>query len=587
MSNSSPILALPYIQPAQAQKHVTHNEGMRIIDAVAHLSVVSVTVSNPPALPAAGVRYVVGPVGLGDWVGHDGSVAVFDGAGWSFLPPVLGWIAWVEDETKLRIFDGTGWVTVPGLGGADDLLGLNTSADTTNRLAVSSAATLLTHEGAGHQVKINKAATTDTASLLFQTNWSGRAEMGTTGSDDFEIKVSADGATFFTALRADGGEGHVTFPQGAQSAILPRSDPQSLVTHAEAFDYMSALVRNGSGGLGAAVNVPTGMTWDKVTTPDLPASLVSTGYYPGRVILPDAVPVNPNNIFQLKCYVRQESVAGDWSAFPNEERHEQYMGLICLDRDGLEIFPNMHMRHRDNNIDSLTTLAAPLRPGDMQIQLVNAAGWNDSNGSASRRGVIVFGYKDSQGRAYDRYSRFVEEGLFQTSGVNKTTHVITLNQPFPASLGNPDDVTGVWPVGTSLANSANSAYKYSFFRALVVPQTDRWYESTSYIGGVDRSGMDLDDNFAPGTAAIQIYWLPNHTKRSGGFDGAPDTGAAQRVWFAGIHVQAVSLARLEPYPAVDEEGGFIIKVPTEDPSTGVLSMADASATLLPIEGSSL
>jgi hypothetical protein len=34
MSTVSPNLSLPYIQQNQAQKHVTHNEGMRLLDGV-------------------------------------------------------------------------------------------------------------------------------------------------------------------------------------------------------------------------------------------------------------------------------------------------------------------------------------------------------------------------------------------------------------------------------------------------------------------------------------------------------------------------------------------------------------------------
>jgi hypothetical protein len=75
-----------------------------------------------------------------------------------------------------------------------------TDADATNRLAVASDAALFTHAGAGHQIKVNKATAPDTASLLFQTGWSGRAELGTTGSDDLAIKVSADGTAWTTAL---------------------------------------------------------------------------------------------------------------------------------------------------------------------------------------------------------------------------------------------------------------------------------------------------------------------------------------------------------------------------------------------------
>ena len=41
MSTVSPNLSLPYIQQNQAQKHVTHNEGMRLLDGVVQLSVLS------------------------------------------------------------------------------------------------------------------------------------------------------------------------------------------------------------------------------------------------------------------------------------------------------------------------------------------------------------------------------------------------------------------------------------------------------------------------------------------------------------------------------------------------------------------
>jgi hypothetical protein len=87
------------------------------------------------------------------------------------------------------------------------MLGINATADGTNRLAVGADATLLSHDGAGHQVKINKALAADTASMLFQTGWSGRAEMGTAGDDDFAIKVSADGSSWTTALAFDAASG--------------------------------------------------------------------------------------------------------------------------------------------------------------------------------------------------------------------------------------------------------------------------------------------------------------------------------------------------------------------------------------------
>ena len=51
MSTVSPNLSLPYIQQNQAQKHVTHNEGMRLLDGVVQLSVLSRAQTAPPRKP--------------------------------------------------------------------------------------------------------------------------------------------------------------------------------------------------------------------------------------------------------------------------------------------------------------------------------------------------------------------------------------------------------------------------------------------------------------------------------------------------------------------------------------------------------
>ncbi|MEJ0041058.1 MAG: hypothetical protein WDM81_01975 [Rhizomicrobium sp.] len=68
------------------------------------------------------------------------------------------------------------------------LLGVNTTADATNKLAVKSAALLLDNIGNGVQAKLNKHASGDTASLLYQTNYSGRAEIGLCGGRRFPFQ---------------------------------------------------------------------------------------------------------------------------------------------------------------------------------------------------------------------------------------------------------------------------------------------------------------------------------------------------------------------------------------------------------------
>jgi hypothetical protein len=214
MSDVSAVLALPYILPAQAQKHVTHNEAIRVLDVLVQLAVADRTRTAAPASPVIGDRHIVAVGAVGEWAGKDTQIAVYDVEGWVFFPPQAGWRAEVLADGAAVVFDGSAWNGANQLPASVDQIGVNSSADSTNRLAVSSAATLLTHAGAGHQLKVNKAAPGDTASLLFQTGFSGRAEMGLAGNDAFSVKVSADGTVFAEGLRV-APDGAVSLPNGA------------------------------------------------------------------------------------------------------------------------------------------------------------------------------------------------------------------------------------------------------------------------------------------------------------------------------------------------------------------------------------
>ncbi|MCC7320349.1 MAG: DUF2793 domain-containing protein [Rubellimicrobium sp.] len=218
MSDLSPLLGLPYLLPAQAQKHVTHNEALERLDALVHLAVTRRDLAVPPPAPAAQERHIVAAGATGDWAGHAGEIALHDLGGWRFFVPQPGWRAEVLTEGIAVVFDGAAWQPALPLLQNLPALGIGTTADATNALAVAAPASLLTHAGAGHQLKINKAATGATASLLFQSDWSGRAEMGLAGGDDFGIKVSADGSGFTTALSVDRASGRVFLPAGARSA---------------------------------------------------------------------------------------------------------------------------------------------------------------------------------------------------------------------------------------------------------------------------------------------------------------------------------------------------------------------------------
>jgi len=249
MSETTVNLELPYILPSQAQKHVTHNEALQRLDAATQLTVTA-TLATPPSDPQEGTCYDIAPSSTGAWTGKSGNLAFRQDGDWIFIAPKEGWRGWFLAEDKLKIHDGSAWAAYDAIG-TPSSLGINTTADSTNRLAVSAAATLLTHDGNGHQVKVNKATSGDTASLLFQTGWSGRAEMGLTGSDDFAVKVSPDGSAWTSALSITG-QGQVRMPQRplvratlGGGGLTPASGSQT--------GFSTLSVNQGGFSLGAAV----------------------------------------------------------------------------------------------------------------------------------------------------------------------------------------------------------------------------------------------------------------------------------------------------------------------------------------------
>lgn len=200
MSEQTVNLALPYILPAQAQKHVTHNEALQVLDATVQL-VIKARQPSPPAAPLEGECFWVLAGATGAWSGRAGRLAFRQDGDWIFIAPGRGWCAFERGDGRLKIFDGADWVDVdlpPTI--RVSALGVGATPDASNRVSVSAPSTLLNHAGSDHRLTINKAASGNTASLLFQSGWQGKAEMGLAGDDRFSIKVSPDGSTWTTAL---------------------------------------------------------------------------------------------------------------------------------------------------------------------------------------------------------------------------------------------------------------------------------------------------------------------------------------------------------------------------------------------------
>jgi uncharacterized protein DUF2793 len=105
----TPRLSLPVIEAAQAQKHVTHNEALALLDILTQLAVESRTLTTPPDLPADGSCYIPASGAGGAWSGWSGQIAVFSGGGWIRLSPVSGLKAWVKAERLTVTYEDGDW----------------------------------------------------------------------------------------------------------------------------------------------------------------------------------------------------------------------------------------------------------------------------------------------------------------------------------------------------------------------------------------------------------------------------------------------------------------------------------------------
>ncbi len=216
-------LALPAIAASQAQKHVTHNEALRILDALVMLAVKDRDLSEPPGSPAEGDRYLVNPTGSGGFADRDNQVAHYRDGAWSFHAPQAGWLCYVEDEDAVVVFSDGVWASLLQ---SVSQLGIGTLADATNPFSAKLNNALWTarYDGEGGdgslRYTLNKEDAADTLSMLFQTNWSGRAEIGLIGDDNVRLKVSPDGSAWTDVLVVDNATGKIGLGAAAPESVL-------------------------------------------------------------------------------------------------------------------------------------------------------------------------------------------------------------------------------------------------------------------------------------------------------------------------------------------------------------------------------
>jgi hypothetical protein len=102
-------LSLPFILPGQAQKEVSHNEALQLLDALVAGAIQGIATNDPPAAPAPGTCYLIGQAPSGEWAGHAGCIAVYADAGLRFIQPTEGMYFWVKSTQTFAVYGEGGW----------------------------------------------------------------------------------------------------------------------------------------------------------------------------------------------------------------------------------------------------------------------------------------------------------------------------------------------------------------------------------------------------------------------------------------------------------------------------------------------
>ncbi len=223
-------LKLPYIDANQAQKHVTHNEAVRLLDALVQMSVKSRTLTAPPGSPADGDRYIVAAGATGAWATWDLNIAYYVDGAWMKLVPQQGWLAWIEAEAAHLRWDGTAWGGLSSSGSVAWGAITGTLSNQTDLQAAldGKAATSHTHTAsqisdstaAGRSMLTAADAAAQTALLnAFASGLKGLAPPSGGGTTNF---LRADGT--WAAPPGGGGSGDVVGPASATDNAIARFD---------------------------------------------------------------------------------------------------------------------------------------------------------------------------------------------------------------------------------------------------------------------------------------------------------------------------------------------------------------------------
>lgn len=257
-------------------------------------------------------------------------------------------------------------------------------------------------------------------------------------------------------------------------------------------DYLQSrglnLVANGSGFLLSNYNFSTA-TFDPTERPEgASGSFVYDTINSNET--DEFIVIDPERKYRLSFYAKQLAAG---------EQGHLYSYIKAYDIDKLVIFPYSYARVTGSVV---TTLAAPLNPGDTTITLTDATGWYDG-ATGHQRSIGFYDYADSTGYVYPAgtYTRnYIFNGAWPENGI--TGNVITLTTTYSGPAR---------PAGTPVGNMrSGSSYPYVGAVNDYIPES--WTKFSDEIGGVKQDGEQAAASpvgFPPGTVYAQIGFLTN------------------------------------------------------------------------------
>ncbi len=191
--DSSAVLQMPYILASQAQKHVTHNEAIRTLDALVQLSVIDKDLTVPPASPTDGDRYIPATGSTGLWSGKDGLIAAFQDNGWIFYTPKIGFLAYLVDEALTYVFSASDWMPY-----SDGKIGGGTSILNASPFGAETRFELLEEELILSGPSIDSLIEIPDRAIVFSV--SSRTTQAITGATSFDCGIAGDIGKFGSLL---------------------------------------------------------------------------------------------------------------------------------------------------------------------------------------------------------------------------------------------------------------------------------------------------------------------------------------------------------------------------------------------------